>query len=157
MNIQIDTREKERAIRKIVETFNNLGVGYFSSKLYVGDYMSLDNPKLIIDRKQNLLEVSNNVCQDHERFRAELKRASDAGIHLIILVEHGESIKTLEDVIFWENPRSKMSPKAMNGERLYKVLNTIERKYGCEFLFCDKENTGNEIVRLLNEQNKINR
>ena len=54
MDIQIDTREKQRAIRKILKTFDDNGVKHFSSKLLVGDYMSLDNPRLIIDRKQNL-------------------------------------------------------------------------------------------------------
>ena len=44
MDIQIDTREKQRAIRKILKTFDDNGVKHFSSKLLVGDYMSLDNP-----------------------------------------------------------------------------------------------------------------
>ena len=57
MDIQIDTREKQRAIRKIIKTFDENGVKHFSSKLLVGDYMSLDNPRLIIDRKQNLQEL----------------------------------------------------------------------------------------------------
>lgn len=73
MDIQIDTREKQRAIRKIIKTFDDNGVKHFSSKLLVGDYMSLDNPRLIIDRKQNLQELCGNVCQQHERF----KRASE--------------------------------------------------------------------------------
>lgn len=149
MVIQIDSREKARAIRKIVRTFDAAGIKHVSSKLLVGDYMSMDNPRLIVDRKQNLLEVCNNVCQDHERFRAELIRARECGIKLVVLVEHGEGITTLEDVIFWENPRRKESPKAVNGEKLYKILRTIERKYGCQFAFCSKENTGREIIRLL--------
>lgn len=45
MDIQIDTREKQRAIRKILKTFDDNGVKHFSSKLLVGDYMSLDNPQ----------------------------------------------------------------------------------------------------------------
>lgn len=40
MDIQIDTREKQRAIRKIIKTFDDNGVKHFSSKLLVGDYMS---------------------------------------------------------------------------------------------------------------------
>ena len=48
MNIQIDSREKARAIRVIVEEFDRRGVHYFVSKLYVGDYMNYDNPRLII-------------------------------------------------------------------------------------------------------------
>ena len=51
MDIQIDSREKARAIRKIVKTFDDNGVKHFSSKLLVGDYMSLDNPRLINRQK----------------------------------------------------------------------------------------------------------
>lgn len=149
MVIQIDTREKARAIKQIVRTFDAAGVKHYTSKLLVGDYMSLDNPKVIVDRKQNLLEVCNNVCQDHERFRAELKRATDCGIKLVVLIEHGEGIASLEDVIYWQNPRLAKSPKAISGERLYKIMRTIERKYGCVFAFCDKRDTGKEIIRLL--------
>lgn len=82
MDIQIDTREKQRAIRKILKTFDDNGVKHFSSKLLVGDYMSLDNPRLIIDRKQNLQELCGNVCQQHERFKRELLKAINAGIQL---------------------------------------------------------------------------
>ena len=84
MDIQIDTREKQRAIRKILKTFDDNGVKHFSSKLLVGDYMSLDNPRLIIDRKQNLQELCGNVCQQHERFKRELLKAINAGIQLVI-------------------------------------------------------------------------
>ena len=66
MVIQIDSREKDRAIRKIVEEFDRRGVKHPVSKLMVGDYMNYDNPRLIVDRKQNLSEVCSNVCQGHE-------------------------------------------------------------------------------------------
>ena len=105
MIIQIDSREKARAITKIVETFDCHGIKHPVSKLMVGDYMNYDNPRLIIDRKQNLSELCSNVCQDHERFRRELIRANENGIRMIFLVEHGKDIKRLEDVIWWENPR----------------------------------------------------
>ena len=100
MDIQIDSREKARAIKKIIKIFDENGIKHFSSKLLVGDYMSLDNPRLIIDRKQNLQELCGNVCQQHERFKKELIRAIDAGIQLVILVEHGPDIQSLEDVWF---------------------------------------------------------
>lgn len=149
MVIQIDTREKAKAIRQILRTFDSKGIDHVSSKLLVGDYMNMDNPKIIVDRKQNLLEVCSNVCQDHERFRAELLRAKRYDIQLIVLVEHGDGIECLEDVIFWENPRRAKSPKAINGDRLYKIIRTLERKYGCQFAFCDKRNTGEEILKWL--------
>ena len=98
LTIQIDSREKARAIKNIVKEFESQGVRYYVSKLFVGDYMSLDNPRLIIDRKQNLSEVVSNMTQGHERFRNELIRAKDHGIKLIILVEHSSLIKSKEDV-----------------------------------------------------------
>lgn len=149
LNIQIDSREKSRAIKKILSEFEKQGVNHYISKLYVGDYMNLDNPRLIVDRKQNLTEVCSNVCQDHERFRSELIRAKESGIKVVVLVEHGDGIETLEDVIWWNNPRLKSSPKAITGERLYKILETLERKYECEFQFCDKKDTGKRIIEIL--------
>lgn len=162
MTIQIDSREKARAIKKIVAEFDRQGVKHPVSKLLVGDYMNYDNPRLIIDRKQNLSELCSNVCQDHERFRRELVLAQENDIQLVFLVEHGKGVRRLEDVIWWENPRrwkrsknpetgkwEERETKAMKGETLYKILKTQERKYGCRFVFCDKEDTGMEIIRIL--------
>ncbi len=152
MTIQIDSREKTKAIQKIVAEFDRQNIKYFVSKLTVGDYISLDNARFAIDRKQSLLEVCNNVCQDHKRFINELKRANEFGIRLVFLVEHSRNIKTLDDVLRWKNPRLKTSPLAVSGERLYKILSTIEKTYSTKFYFCDKTNTGKRIVELLNEQ-----
>ena len=158
--IVIDSREKERAIKLIKKYFDDNNIKYISSKLFCGDYQFLSNGNRVVDRKQNLSELCQNVCQDHDRFRRELVRAKENGIQLIILCEHGKDIKSLEDVIFWKNPRSekrvqidgkwqKVHTKAMKGEVLYKILTTLQDKYGVQFVFCDKENTGSEIVRLL--------
>lgn len=166
MDIQIDSREKARAIRKIIKTFDEAGVNHFSSKLLVGDYLSLDNPRLIIDRKQNLQELCGNVCQQHERFKKELIRAMQARIQLVILVEHGPDIKSLEDVYFWKNPRKHevrwkweggkrvkyvVSAKAVDGDQLYRSLCTIRDRYHVQFAFCEKKDTGKEIIRILRD------
>lgn len=149
MVIQVDTREKARAIKTVLAEFEKQGVKHISSKLYVGDYMNLDNPKVIVDRKQNLNEVCCNVCQDHKRFIAEIMKANESGIKLIFLVEHGRGIKKLEDVNKWYNPRLKTSPLAVSGQRLFKILYSIKNKYGVEFLFCTKAETGKRIIELL--------
>lgn len=149
MTIQIDTREKARAIKQIVSYFDEMGIQHYTSKLYVGDYMSLDNPRVVIDRKQNLQEICGNVCQQHERFINELKRAKENGIKVIILCEHGCNIKSLEDVREWVNPRLRTSPKAVSGKQLFKILFTIKQKYDVDFVFCDKRMTGYKIVEIL--------
>ena len=153
MVIQIDSREKAKAIKKILAEFEKQEVNYYTSKLWAGDYMSLDNPRVIVDRKQNLSELCQNVCQDHDRFRRELVRAQENGIQLIILCEHGKDIESLEDIIFWENPRLKKSPKATTGQTLYNILTTLQRKYGVRFEFCTKEETGKRIIELLGGKN----
>lgn len=149
MVIQIDSREKAKAIKLILAEFDRQGVKYYTSKLWTGDYMNLDNPRVIVDRKQNLSELCQNVCQDHDRFRRELVRAQENDIQLIVLCEHGKDIECLEDVIFWENPRLKKSPKATTGQTLYNILSTLKTKYGVMFEFCEKEETGKRIVELL--------
>ena len=149
MTIQIDSREKARAIRKILCEFERQGVQHYTSKLFVGDYMSLDNPRLIIDRKQSLQELCGNVCQQHKRFTAELKRAQENGIKVLILCEHGENIKELQDVVKWRNPRLKVSPLAVSGQRLFKILYSISKTYDVDFIFCDKHQTGKKIIELL--------
>lgn len=149
MTIQVDTREHQHAIQKILAEFDKQGIKYYCSKLYVGDYMNLDNPRVVVDRKQNLTEVCGNVFQGHDRFIRELKRANEAGIKVIILVEHSNDIKRLADVIWWKNPRLKVSPKAPTGEKLYKTMRTISERYGCEWQFCSKLQTGKRILELL--------
>jgi hypothetical protein len=151
MQIQIDSREKEVAIGKILKHFDDNGVQHFRSKLYAGDYMSLANPHYVIDRKQNLQELIGNVCQQHKRFKNEIKRANELGIKICVLIEHGADIACLEDIRGWVNPRIKKSPKATKGETLYKILNTIQSVYDVEFKFCTKGETGLKIIELLKE------
>lgn len=164
MNIQVDSREHKREWERIQKQFDSLGIKYFRSKLYVGDYQSLDNPRLVIDRKKDLQELCGNVCQQHERFKAELVRAIQSGIKIVILCEHGEDVKSLEDVYFWQNPRKHkviwktvngkrvktvVSDKAVDGNQLYKSLCTIRDRYNVDFVFCTKEETGRKIVEIL--------
>ena len=149
--VQIDTREKPKAIENIVKEFDKQGVKHIRSKLYSGDFMLLSNPYLTIDRKQNLNELCNNVVQDHARFRSELIRAQEVGISVVVLVEHGGGIKSLDDVPNWVNPRLKVSPLAVSGERLYKILKAMEYTYKVRFEFCDKRQTGKRILQILTE------
>ena len=164
MTIQIDTREHKAEVERIERQLDAMGVMHFRSKLYCGDYQSLDNGRLVIDRKKDLLELCGNVTQQHERFRRELIRAQEAGIKVIVLCEHGNGINELLDVYFWENPRVTKRkwvmdngrpkqvpayPNATTGIQLFKILTTIKQKYGCDFIFCNPECTGQTIVELL--------
>ena len=149
MTIQIDSREHKWELARIQRQLTALGCKTIVSKLYVGDYQSLDNPRLVIDRKKDLQEICGNVTQQHQRFQRELLRAQEAEIHLIILIEHGDDIQSLEDVYFWDNPRLSKSPKATTGKSLYRSLCTIRDRYNVRFEFCTKRETGQKIMELL--------
>ena len=164
MTIQCDTREHAKEWKRIKSQFDSMGVDYFRSKLWVGDYMNIDNPRVVIDRKKDLLELCGNVTQQHKRFAAELVRAQEKNIKIIILCEHGEEIKNLTDVYFWHNPRLDLYewviqdghpvkvpkyPKATEGISLYRSLLTMRDKYGIEFRFCNQSETGCVITQLL--------
>lgn len=144
-----DTRDKIGKHNNVDEYLIANGHKIVRSKLYVGDISLLNDQSVCIDLKRNLQELVSNVCQQHKRFTDELKRAQEYGIKLIILCEHGGQIKSMGDVIKWDNPRLKASPLAMSGERLCKVLCTLAGRYGVQFEFCDKRVTGRRITELL--------
>lgn len=148
MQIQIDSREKPRAIKKIIEEFDRNDVRYFVSKLYVGDYVNLENPLVFIDRKQSIAEIAQNATSGHARVKRELKRLKKIGGKIYFLIEQdrigSKRIKSLDDIMLW-------TPKygTINGMQIYKVLRAWLAKYDIEYVFCGKKNTGKEIIRLL--------
>ena len=149
MVIVVDSREKPRAIVKILAEFDRRGVEYVRRALNFADYFNPENPGIVIDRKQNLLEVCSNVVQEHKRFVREIERCNRAGCKLVVLVEHSPQIKRLEDVIRWKNPRLKVSPMAVSGERLFRIMKAMESRHGIEWQFCGKAQTGKRIIEIL--------
>jgi hypothetical protein len=101
-------------------------------------------------------EAKSEKCDDDGSLE-ELKRAAEVGISVVVLVEHGADIKTLEDVAKWENRRLKESPLAVSGERLYKMMRAIEYSYNTRFEFCTKAQTGRRIVEILTEDRNGNK
>ena len=152
MVIIVDTREKPRAIVNILAEFDRQGVKYVRRALNFADYFNPDRPDVIIDRKQNLLEVAGNVVQGRARFIREIERCNRAGCHMIVLIEHSPRIRKLEDVIGWKNPRLKVSPLAVSGDRLFRIMKAMEIKFGIEWQFCGKQQTGKRIIELLRSE-----
>lgn len=150
MIIQIDTREKDRAIKKIIAEFDRQGIKYISSKMFVGDYCDLSNPLVIIDRKQNIAELAQNATSQHDRFKRELLRLDEIGGKMYILVEQdkidGTKIQSLEDVMMWKPRFGKII-----GLQIYRILSAWQHKHNIEYVFCSKANTGKEITRLLED------
>ena len=147
--IVVDTREKPRAIVRILAEFDRQGIEYERRALSFADYFNPARPGIVIDRKQNLLEVAGNVVQEKKRFVREIERCNRAGCRMVVLIEHGNTVRTLEDVIWWKNPRLKESPLAVSGERLFRIMKAMALYYGIEWQFCNKQSTGRRIIQIL--------
>ena len=85
----------------------------------------------------------NDVAEwkNPRQFKYEMKirkeygmpKGSDFQTELAELKSHGVKIK--------RGPNT--------GEELFKAMVTMQEKYGCEFLFCDKKDTGRRIIEIL--------
>ena len=129
---------------RVTDTIQDLIDTYGAENIHKRDLQDLID--ISIDTKKSLVEVCGNVCsRQHERFREELKKAKG---RLVLLIEE-PGIERLEDVWWWENPRLKYNPKAVKGTALYKSLCTIESEYGVTIRFCDRKETGREIIKIL--------
>lgn len=148
----IDTREKPKAIQSILKAFDAAGIKYETSKLLFGDYMDFNRPGLVIDRKQNIAELAKNVTVELKRFTAELERAKAAGATLVILVEQNRykagdrwrTVEGIEDLIPWTNNYT-----SIQGEKVYRTLAALTYRYNIIVKFCDKRQTGKEILKLI--------
>lgn len=164
--VQIDSREKTHAIENITKYFDEKGIKYYTNKLLVGDYQNLHNPRVIVDRKQSLVELQSNITQQHERFRNELIKAQENGIKLFVLIQE-EKVSCLEDIALnkYFNPRvraynleKKKAEKLgkvfnkkppLSNSQFYKILYTLKEKYGVIFCFANKKNIPAVIERIL--------
>lgn len=152
MIIEIDTREKPKAIEKIIDYFQQNEIKYIRSKLYYGDYRIMESPLLVVDRKQNIAELAKNCTTDHKRFRAELERCKDVGGQLVILVEQNVysdrgnkvRVKEISDLMLWSSPHTQI-----RGEQVFRVLASWCARFPVRVEFCEKRCTGKRIVEIL--------
>ena len=150
--IIIDSREKPKAIGKILDHFDKSGIEYEVSKLLFGDYMDWNRPGIVVDRKQNIAELAKNCTVEHERFRREMEKAQKAGATLVVLVEQNRykdrdswvEVHSIEDLLRWSSPHTMV-----RGEKVYRVLASWTAKYPLRVEFCDKRQTGRRIAEIL--------
>lgn len=148
----VDTREKPKAIKPILEHFDKAGVEHTSTKLLFGDYMDYNKPHLVIDRKRNIAELARNCTVDHQRFKRELERVKKAGATLVVLVEQNRyksgsrwiRVEYIEDLLLWSGSYTKV-----RGERIYRVLSAWTYKYPLRLEFCDRRSTGKRILEII--------
>lgn len=145
------------------------GVSIIRTKLLVGDYTLPTDQSVCVDTKGGLQEVYSNLVQEHERFRRELELAMQAGVKLIVLVEGEQDVRRVEDVRHWRNPRRERwyainaahkagklkgvrIPKRppIASDKLMEMMQTMAERYGCNWKFCGRDETGPVIWALLN-------
>ena len=168
MTIIEDTGQKTGQHDNIKEWCEANGVIIRRQKLNVGDYAL--PPQVSIDTKKGMAEIYSDIVSDHERFRNECVRARDDGVQLVFLIED-DDIKCLNDAKKWKNPRItkwerdygfilraqkagkmmsyKIPKPPVSSERLVGMMEAMELKYGCRFIFCKPSETGKTIVEIL--------
>lgn len=149
-----DSRNQIGKHKNINAYLESVGVRVLRSKMIVGDYTLPADQRICIDTKKDMVEVSQNIFQDHKRFKAECELAKDCGIHLVVLIEDN-TVANWDELLKWTNPQPNRSALTPNGERCYKVMKAMEYSYGVEFQFCNKHDTGKRILEILTGGNNV--
>lgn len=148
--------------------FQEKGIRVLRSKLPFGDYALINDTSLVIDTKQDVMEIASNLFHDHIRFRNEITNANAFGIGIVILIEEKEQYKNLDDVALrYQIPKWKSNSFAMqdgkwtcrhkkgqpmgqfNVETLVKAMKTMQQKYAVIFAFTTPEKCGEAIIDIL--------
>lgn len=155
----VDTREHKDAIKHIIGYFESIGMrknrDYMRAKLIAGDYMDFHNPFIVVDRKQNILELSKNCTSDHIRFKAEIETAMLLDMELVILVEQDRykdgdrtiMVRDISDLMLWSDPHTQV-----RGEKVYRILASWCSKYRFRVEFCNKADAGRRILEILKDE-----
>ena len=150
MKIIVDSREKwtnpNSLDTHIKDYFDRHEIDYEIRKLDVGDYMIDGDGTISVDRKCGLVEVSRNLTNksDSARFWREVRRAHEQNMKLVVLVESGNKIKSINDVSKWKSPYSPVS-----GRTILDEMVRLEMAYGVTWKFCNRRSTAKRIVDIL--------
>lgn len=164
LKILIDTREKEDKNLHIRKVLEEKGIEYSREKLDVGDYSAIVEfedgktfdlrDEIIIERKQQLAEISNNLTKDNgKRFIAELDKVKTNNIKMNLLIEDSEWYKHLlnqnympelmaKDEAYAKRYNPKHKPELFIGK-----LMQLKHKYDFEISGIDKEYSASFIYR----------
>ena len=150
MQIIVDSNEQpsERAFKR----YNSFGVPYGVQKIDYGDYtynFKLPNGKWIyepntrlyppvsIERKADLVELSQCFCQSRERFTRGFERAKANKAKMYLLVENAS----------WENLINGKYATKYNPKAYFASITAWQARYGIQTIFCKQETSGKLIKR----------
>lgn len=171
MKLYVDTRQRAGKHERKHSWLEGHGCELVSRKLDVGDYMLEGVEDISVDTKKDIDEIAMNIGgRNHARFRNECKRAKDAGVRLVVLVENIYEVEKPEDLRRWTNTHCKTCARRYNGgcnphkpgkcprhstrkpiqgSQLCKAMRTMEQRYGVEFQFCHPRDCGMRILQIL--------
>ena len=112
---------------------------------------------MLFRSKKDLVEISGNLCSvlEHNRIKREITKACDIGCERFVFLIADNKIEDVSQVANWKVPIKKDGSlyTKVRPEILQKIMETMQEKYGVEFIFCKRKNMGKRIVELL-ENNK---
>lgn len=152
MEVLIDTREQptDRAKRR----YEDFDCPYERCTLSYGDYTYNatlpDGTKIfdttqtvkghaIVERKMNLEELSNCLCQSRTRFEAEFKRAIESKASIYLLTENAT----------WENLINGKYKTKFNPKSYFASITAFMARYNIKPIFCKSETSGVIIKQVL--------
>lgn len=141
LTVIIDTREQKN---KHIEKFlNDNNISYYYRKLEFGDYtFEYENvsffDKIVVERKANLGELSNNLTKDRERFVNEHERCKTAKAKMVWMIEEGN----IND-IYSGNYNTLLHKNAYIGSVL-----SFQSKYSIQIDFIPKIWSGRHILNV---------
>ena len=152
-----DTRQQKGKHKNIEDYCRRNGIRLVRQMLNVGDYMLagssipvIDGKPYVVscDTKMSVAEIAGNCFQGHDVFRDECQRANDFGIKLIVLIEEmppdGDIAKWRTPMDRYGRPKYKFDPAILK-----KTMETMTKRYGVQFRFCDGRSTGRLLIEYL--------
>ena len=160
-HILVDTRQQKNKHGFKHAFFEKHNIEIYRSKLPVGDYM-IPGGKSAVATKASILELANNLRQDHVRFRNECELSQKLGIQLYILIENPDGVKSLQDLSNWVEPINSFyirktknkNAKRIYGKQLARAASTMSKKYGVLFGFCTALEAGRRVIEILENHEK---
>lgn len=152
MQIVVDTREQPSI--RAEKRYKSFSVPYTRQALSYGDYtynFTLPNGQslfsdeetidgdVVIERKADLVELSQNFCQNRERFIREFERAKEKKASIYLLVENAT----------WENVINGKYKTHFNPAAYFASLTAWMARYNVKIIFCKSETSGKMIKEIL--------
>ncbi len=147
-----DAREKHNHHNNIENYCREHDIRIVRKVLNVGDYclayvddtgQILLKGKISVDVKAGgLQELVSDLQRDRRQFDKKYSKCYKDGVQLFVLVE--EPIKTLNDLVSWKAAYSKLT-----GRELLDYIHKVKVSYGVRFVFCDKKDTAETLMRIL--------